>query len=189
MDLDDLRPITKDLDLERSPRYRIGEVAKVFFAKSPHWVRWRERTDAFVIDGERWGPERAGGSNLKARDYDLGDIEVMARLLYKGGAISRRDHGIALSIVVAQAELYRLGDDNYILGGVNYDLDASDVAGMAMTSTDWVYRHTDALGGVKRNWDDGMMAESWRFPSDEILKRIAKVSPPLGASVTGGTAS
>lgn len=178
MDLDDLRPITKDLDLERSPRYRIGEVAKVFFAKSPHWVRWRERSDAFVIEGERWGPARAGGTNLKARDYDLGDIEVMVRLLYKGKAISRRDHRLALAIVSSQAELYRLGHDNYILGGVDYDLDVSAVAGMAMASTDWVYRHVGALGGVKRNWDDGMMAESWRFPSEGMDERLATVSPP-----------
>lgn len=39
------------IDTSSEPRFTVSEVAKFFFARSAHWIRWRERRSFFVLDG------------------------------------------------------------------------------------------------------------------------------------------
>lgn len=43
------KTIFDGMDVSRQPWFTVSEVAKFFFAKSPHWVRWRERKGYFVL--------------------------------------------------------------------------------------------------------------------------------------------
>jgi len=86
------------------PKFRVSEVAKVFFARSPHWVRWREReghTDYFdqKINGR-------SDPNAGARSYTLVDVERMARGLAQHGAIDERQLAGALMILRGLGGIY-----------------------------------------------------------------------------------
>ena len=48
--------ILEGIDTSAEPRFTVSEVAKFFFARSAHWIRWRERRSYFVLDGDRTCP-------------------------------------------------------------------------------------------------------------------------------------
>lgn len=173
MEIDHLRIITAGIEVERPPRFRVGEVAKFFFAKSTHWVRWRERN---------YAPEWEPGSTVRgARLYDLADVEVFTRLLLADGAISYRDAESALGCVRAQVDLYRLRGGTYYHEGQEFPLVVADVAEALDETVDWVYRHAESLGGVRRFWDDGTARDAWRFP-DGALGGLPSASEADGSS-------
>lgn len=87
---------------EYRPVYTVGEIGKVFFHRSGHWVRWREGQGAFVLDGEGSGMRTKHG----ARFYRLIDIEHMAHALASSNLIDARDLLLVLNVVRAQAMLY-----------------------------------------------------------------------------------
>jgi len=77
--------LKKTPGVEETPRFTVTEVAKVFFARSSHWLRWRERR-GFLSDGRGRlvvDHRTDGGS----RYYTLHDIDLMARTLYRNHAI------------------------------------------------------------------------------------------------------
>lgn len=41
-----------NIDTSEKPHYTVSELAKFFFGRSPHWIRWREREGYFVLDGD-----------------------------------------------------------------------------------------------------------------------------------------
>ena len=99
------------IDTSTRPVYSVAEVSKVFFARSPHWVRWVERKGWLVLDGEQVGTYRKPvGDDVKPgngyRQYCLSDIEKMAHALAQHGAIDGDQLMNALRIVAAQARLY-----------------------------------------------------------------------------------
>lgn len=91
------------IDTSKAPLYSVGEVAKVFFARSAHWVRWVEREGKLVIDGKPVAQER---SKAGSREYSLTDIELMAHALAINGAITGAQLRLALAQVGLQSELY-----------------------------------------------------------------------------------
>jgi hypothetical protein len=38
------------IDTSKNPHFTVSEVAKVFFARSSHWIRWLETKHAFILD-------------------------------------------------------------------------------------------------------------------------------------------
>lgn len=97
------RLMLEDIDVEAEPRYSVGELAKVFFGRSSHWIRWNERKGRLVLDGERVGADRSASG---ARTYNLADIERMAHALAQNGGIDGMQLLNALRIVQAQARIY-----------------------------------------------------------------------------------
>lgn len=95
--------ILDGIDVSEGPHYTVSEVAKVFFGKSAHWVRWREREGFFVLDGEEVGSQR---SQSGARRYDLADIEKIAHALADKNAINGGALTNALIMVQANARIW-----------------------------------------------------------------------------------
>lgn len=46
------RLILEGIDVSLEPLFGVTDVAKVFFGRSPHWIRWLEEKHAFVINGD-----------------------------------------------------------------------------------------------------------------------------------------
>jgi hypothetical protein len=95
--------ILEGIDVAREPVFTVSEVAKVFFARSPHWVRWRERKGFFVLDGEDVSGQRTDDG---ARRYNLADIEKMAHALASKGAINGAQLTNALLLVQIEARVW-----------------------------------------------------------------------------------
>ncbi len=104
-EIDFTKPIFTDIDTTVGPRFSTAEVAKFFFGRSPHWMRWRERSGMFTLDGESIQPERS--SNI--RSYTLSDIERLCHALAQHGAID------ALQLRLALRLLHTLGRINRLL--------------------------------------------------------------------------
>lgn len=95
--------ILEGLDVSREPVFTVSEVAKVFFGRSPHWVRWRERKGFFILDGEEVGTHR---TDEGARRYTLADVEKMAHALAQKEAINGAQLANALLMVRTCAKVW-----------------------------------------------------------------------------------
>jgi hypothetical protein len=89
--------------IEEEPRFSVGELAKVFFGRSSHWIRWNERKGRLILDGEPVGASR---SKSGARTYSLVDVERMAHALAMNGGITGEQLLNALRIVQVQGRIY-----------------------------------------------------------------------------------
>jgi hypothetical protein len=109
--------IIDDIDVTKEPHFTVSEVAKFFFARSPHWVRWREDKGYFVLDGKAVGVSRkvknaegesviVQGGGEGARIYTLDDVEKMAYALAERQAIPGEKLQQVLRLVDAQARLW-----------------------------------------------------------------------------------
>lgn len=92
------------MSMERSPTFSVSEMAKVFFARSDHWVRWRERKGFFDLDGVSVGSRTDAG----ARSYNLAEVEQALHAAARNNAISGVQLLIGLKIVRAIAVNYGL---------------------------------------------------------------------------------
>lgn len=97
------RLLMEGIDCSEGPLYTVSEVAKFFFAKSAYWIRWRERSGAFVLDGKPVGTARTPQG---ARVYDLSDIEKMAHALASQRLLDGMDLQLVLYAVYCQARLW-----------------------------------------------------------------------------------
>lgn len=75
----------------------------MFFAKSPHWIRWRERKGHFELHTQPVGADRTASG---ARQYSLRDVEQMAHALRSRGHIDDTQFRCILAFVSAEARLY-----------------------------------------------------------------------------------
>lgn len=127
---DDMFP--KDKTDHPVPRFKVKEVADVFFGKSPDWLRWRLRPDDrkvkgpdgeylrnddgtfvmekgdhpegyFILDGEKMDFKR---TEPGARYFTLADIERMAHALAQGGHIDGATLSLVVRMVVTCAKLH-----------------------------------------------------------------------------------
>jgi hypothetical protein len=117
------------LDVSLKPHFTVSEVAKFFFARSPHWVRWRQDKGYFVLDGKKVGQHRkvpkqdangdpildekdqpvfeiVNGGSKGARIYTLADVEQMAYALAEREAITGSKLQQVLRLVDAQIHLW-----------------------------------------------------------------------------------
>lgn len=99
--------ILEGVDVSREPVFTVSEVARFFFARTAHWVRWRERRGFFVLDGEPVGErDTLPNGKLAARSYNLADVEKMAHALASKGAINGAQLANALLLVKTEAKLW-----------------------------------------------------------------------------------
>jgi hypothetical protein len=102
------------------PNYSVQDAAKVFFARSADWLRWRGRPvhphkpneacnarcrpdGYFVLDGMKIEEKR---TEAGARVYTLADIERMAHALAQNDALDGLTLTKVIMIVKWQARLY-----------------------------------------------------------------------------------
>ena len=101
-EIDTDRLMLDGLPMDSSPVFSVSEVAKIFFARSDHWMRWRERKGFFAIDGDPVG----GRTEAGARTYTLNDAERVLHAAARNGSISGAQLLIGLKIVRAMAVNY-----------------------------------------------------------------------------------
>jgi hypothetical protein len=106
--LDPDKLILEGVDMGEFPTYSVGEVAKFFFAKSPHWIRWNEERGFFTLDGQKVGTTRTTPKVAKVgqRRFTLADVEKMAHALAEKGALPTHELRRTLHLVEAQARLW-----------------------------------------------------------------------------------
>lgn len=102
--LDSEKFMLEGIDVSEGPQFTVSEVAKVFFGRSSHWVRWLEGQGGFVLDGEVVGTARTAKG---ARVYDLSDIEKMTHALAQQGKINGAQAANALLIVQTIARVWQ----------------------------------------------------------------------------------
>lgn len=102
-EIDTERLMLDGLPMDRSPEFSVSEVAKIFFARTDHWVRWRERKGFLTLDdGTTVGHRTEAG----ARSYTLADAEKALHAAARNQAISGMQLLIGLKIVRAMAVNY-----------------------------------------------------------------------------------
>ena len=95
--------ILDGIDTSREPRFSVSEVAKFFFKRNSHWVRWAERKGIFVFEGEDVG---TGRTESGSRVYALADIEKMAHALAAKDLITQAQLSFILHLVYFEAKLW-----------------------------------------------------------------------------------
>lgn len=100
------RMILDEIDTSAGPYFSVTEAGKVFFGRSGHWIRWREREGFMSLDGEQVGTSRSNGQ-MGYRRYSLSDIERMAHALAQTGAIDGSQLLHTLRVVQAMARIYQ----------------------------------------------------------------------------------
>lgn len=95
--------ILAGIDTSNGPVFSVGEVGRFFFARTSHWMRWLERNNKLVLDGETVAD---GRSQAGSRKYTLSDVEQAAHALASNRAISGAQLRIALTLVAVQSELH-----------------------------------------------------------------------------------
>lgn len=95
---------------DASPVFTISEMARFFFARSNHWVRWLEQKGKMVAADAEGNPRKVGQRRTEsgARVYTLGDVEEVAHALAQQRVISGLQLQHTLTIVLAQAQMYEL---------------------------------------------------------------------------------
>lgn len=91
LNLDPDHLLFENIDTTPYPHFSVGEVAKLFFAKSPSWLRAQETAGKFNIEGEDLFEVRRRVAK-HARYFCLEDIELMAHAL----AYNRVINGVRL---------------------------------------------------------------------------------------------
>lgn len=93
------------IDTSELPTFSTGEVAKLFFARSPGWLRQQEAKGYFVIEGDiEVAPRRRISKN--ARFFCLEDIEKIAHALTYHQAIPAYRLRTVLMILKGQGKLW-----------------------------------------------------------------------------------
>ena len=103
--LDPDRLILIGVDVSLRPRFSGGEVTKVFFDKSPSWLRNHEMRGRLILDRHPLAVKRTlvGGH----RYYCLDDVELISHALAQNHKISAAQLRQSLVIVKTIAEVYR----------------------------------------------------------------------------------
>ena len=102
------RLLLDGVDVSNGPIFTVSEVAKIFFARTSHWVRWKDNTGAFVLQGEYVGGFRTKALKGKegARRYTLADVEKMTHALAANDGINGHQMMHSLVAVKAIAEVH-----------------------------------------------------------------------------------
>lgn len=99
------------------PTFAIGEVSKCFFGRSPHWIRWCEKSGLLVLHGKDVSGDRRTKKVVQKgkrvdvelpRSYHLADIELIAHALMQNGTISLDQFVLAIAAVRNVALQWRI---------------------------------------------------------------------------------
>lgn len=103
--IDSERFLFDGIDTSKYPTFSVGEVSKVFFAKSPSWLRQQEAKGFLLIEGDiDFTPRRR--ISKSARFFCLEDIEKVAHALTYHNVISAVDLRVVLTMLKAQGLLW-----------------------------------------------------------------------------------
>ncbi len=102
------RLILEGINVSEAPTFTVSEVAKFFFGRSSHWVRWREKNGIFVFEGQRVGNKR---TDSDIRIYTLDDVEKMAHALAEQGHITATELSNILRLVLTEARVWGYIED------------------------------------------------------------------------------
>lgn len=94
-------------DEVNGPLFSTQEVAKIFFARSSHWMRWRDKQDSFVFDGR---PVEVRRDKSGARKFDLQTIEKIAHGLAQQTLITPLQLSRTVSAMQAVADVHEMFD-------------------------------------------------------------------------------
>lgn len=102
------RPIYTNGTCPRAPLFTVKQLTNMFFAREPHWIRWRE--DRGMLDTEDFeiyedgviGNRNASG----AREYTLADVEKVVHALAQAEAIDGTQVRNALLLVRILGEIH-----------------------------------------------------------------------------------
>lgn len=103
--LDADRLMLADVDTAEGPTFTVSEVAKFFFARSSHWIRWLETKQAFT-DPESGENTASRRTEKGARVYTLSDVEKMTHALAANGKISAAQASNALHVTKTMAKIW-----------------------------------------------------------------------------------
>jgi hypothetical protein len=101
--LDSDQMMLEGIDTSKKPTFSISEMARFFFGRTPHWIRWLESKEPLALDGI---PIKEMRTASGARQYDLATIEKMAHAYAANGRISGAQLRRALVMIRVQAEMY-----------------------------------------------------------------------------------
>lgn len=104
-EIDPDRFMFEGVPMDNSPQFSIGEMCKVFFARTDYWLRWRERQGSFVLDGEPVGTRRGP---FGARIWNLAEVEQMLHAAARSEAISGAQLLAGLKIARIMAINYKI---------------------------------------------------------------------------------
>lgn len=102
-----LKRVFEDLG-DRGPVFSVSETAKVFFARSPYWLRWLER-DGYLSDDEgNLMVRREKGTRV----YGLADIENITHLMFARNKISGIQLMMTMRVLTGIAGVWDLMEDD-----------------------------------------------------------------------------
>lgn len=132
--IDPDRLMFEGVNTDEKPVYTVSEMAKVFFGRTNHWIRWLESNGRMAVvknpskdckvcsntrvatkgDGEISGPcpkctipvGTRRSEKMNGRIYTLGDIEEVAHALAQNQSISGTQLRLTLKMLRAQGEMY-----------------------------------------------------------------------------------
>ena len=106
-DLDPEKMLLEDVPYEKGPSFTISEMAKFFFARTKHWVRWLEQGGKLTLTDLDGSQRRVGDrrNDKGGRIYYLRDIEEVAHALAQNSAISGLQLLRTLHLVNTSAEM------------------------------------------------------------------------------------
>lgn len=88
------------------PAFTVSEVGKIFFARSPHWMRWIEREGWLTDDDGELMVRRREGSTV--RTYGLADVERIAYALADKRRIDAPQLLMALRVMRSVGDVWGL---------------------------------------------------------------------------------
>lgn len=106
MRIDPEQMMLEGVDTSKKPLFTVSEMAKFFFARSNHWVRWLEQTGKMTITDPDGTVREVGtrrSEKMNGRVYTLSDIEEIAHALAANSSISGAQLRHTLLLVKAQA--------------------------------------------------------------------------------------
>ena len=101
--LDSEKFMLEGIDVSAGPTFKVSDIAKIFFGRSSHWVRWLEAKNALVLDGQEVGTRRTAKG---ARVYTLADIEKIVHALAQQGKINGAQAANALHVVQTVSRIH-----------------------------------------------------------------------------------
>lgn len=91
--------------MDKGPTFTITIAAKIFFNRSPYWMRDQEKSDRFVLDGKPVGDRRSASDY---RIFTLGDVERIIYALGEADVLTGADMRNALTVVRSIAVVHRM---------------------------------------------------------------------------------
>lgn len=91
----------------KGPIFTVSEMAKFFFGRTNHWIRWKESSGS-MVDGSGKPVGKRRDPKMGNRIYTLGDIEQIAHALAANGSITGTQLRHTLRILKSQGEMYEI---------------------------------------------------------------------------------